>query len=129
NSKKIHIDIDPSSINKTVRVELPIIGDVAHVLEDMVRLWRAMPKKPETAQTQEWNEQIDRWRARNSFAYKNSNDVIMPQYALQRLYEASKGRETFITTEVGQHQMWAAQFFGFEQPNHWMTSGGLGTMG
>lgn len=81
------------------------------------------------AQTADWWLQIERWRARNSFAYKNSNDVIMPQYALQRLYEASKGRETFITTEVGQHQMWAAQFFGFEEPNHWMTSGGLGTMG
>ncbi|ANV23300.1 acetolactate synthase 3 large subunit [Agrobacterium sp. CMT1] len=129
NSKKIHIDIDPSSINKTVRVDVPIIGDVSHVLEDMVRLWRALPKKPEKAQTAEWWSQIERWRARNSFAYKNSNDVIMPQYALQRLYEASKGRDTYITTEVGQHQMWAAQFFGFEEPNHWMTSGGLGTMG
>jgi acetolactate synthase-1/2/3 large subunit len=129
NSKKIHIDIDPSSINKTVRVDVPIIGDVSHVLEDMVRLWRALPKKPEKAQTADWWAQIERWRARNSFAYKNSNDVIMPQYALQRLYEASKGRDTYITTEVGQHQMWAAQFFGFEEPNHWMTSGGLGTMG
>lgn len=129
NSRKIHIDIDPSSINKNVRVDIPIVGDVGRVLEDMVRLWRAQAKKPEKAQTQEWHQQIARWRARNSFAYKNSSDVIMPQYAIQRLYEASKGRKTIITTEVGQHQMWAAQFFGFEAPNRWLTSGGLGTMG
>jgi len=129
NSRKVHIDIDPSSINKNVRVDIPIIGDVGHVLEDMVRLWRALPKKPEKAQAAEWRSSIETWRARKSFSYKNSNDVIMPQYALERLAEATKGRETFITTEVGQHQMWAAQFFGFEEPNHWMTSGGLGTMG
>jgi acetolactate synthase-1/2/3 large subunit len=129
NSKKIHIDIDPSSINKNVRVDVPIVGDVGRILEDMVRLWRALPSKPEKSQTEEWNANIARWRARKSFGYKNSKDVIMPQYAIQRLYEASKGRDTYITTEVGQHQMWAAQFFGFEEPNHWMTSGGLGTMG
>ncbi len=129
NSRKIHIDIDPSSINKNVRVDIPIVGDVGRVLEDMVRLWRALPKQPEKAQTEDWHRQIDRWRARNSFAFKNSADVIMPQYAIQRLYEASKGRKTIITTEVGQHQMWAAQFFGFEAPNRWLTSGGLGTMG
>jgi len=122
-------DIQFATGTYTVRVDVPVIGDVGHVLEDMVRLWRALPKKPEKAQTADWWAQIERWRARNSFAYKNSNDVIMPQYALQRLYEASKGRDTYITTEVGQHQMWAAQFFGFEEPNHWMTSGGLGTMG
>ena len=113
----------------TVRVDVPILGDVGRVLEDMVRLWRALPKKPEKSQTQDWHEGIARWRGRNSFAYKMSNDVIMPQYAIQRLYELSKGRDTYITTEVGQHQMWAAQFFGFEEPHHWMTSGGLGTMG
>ncbi|PZU81046.1 MAG: acetolactate synthase 3 large subunit [Shinella sp.] len=129
NSKKIHIDIDPSSINKNVRVDVPITGDVGNVLEDMVRLWRALPKKPEAAQTAEWKESIARWRARRSFAYTPSKDVIMPQYAIERLYHLTKDRDTYITTEVGQHQMWAAQFFGFEKPNRWMTSGGLGTMG
>ncbi|YBV98352.1 acetolactate synthase 3 large subunit [Phyllobacteriaceae bacterium JZ32] len=129
NSKKIHIDIDPSSINKTVRVDVPVIGDVERVLEDMVRQWRASQKKPEKQAIADWWAQIDKWRARNSLAYTPNKDVIMPQYAIQRLYELTKGRDTYITTEVGQHQMWAAQFFGFESPNHWMTSGGLGTMG
>ncbi|GAB1582426.1 acetolactate synthase 3 large subunit [Phyllobacterium phragmitis] len=129
NSKKIHIDIDPSSINKTVRVDVPVIGDVERVLEDMVRQWRASQKKPEKQAIADWWAQIDKWRARNSLAYAPNKDIIMPQYAIQRLYELTKGRDTYITTEVGQHQMWAAQFFGFESPNHWMTSGGLGTMG
>jgi len=128
NSKKIHIDIDPSSINKNVRADIGILGDVGRVLEDLVRLWRA------TANTDKktlypWWEQIARWRARDSLAYKPSNDVIMPQYAIERLYELTKDRDTYITTEVGQHQMWAAQHFHFDKPNHWMTSGGLGTMG
>ncbi len=128
NSKKIHIDIDPSSINKNVRADVPIIGDVGRVLEDMVRLWRA------TANTDKktlypWWEQIARWRARDSLAFKMNNDVIMPQYAVQRLYELTKHMDTYITTEVGQHQMWAAQHYHFEKPNRWMTSGGLGTMG
>lgn len=129
NSKKIHIDIDPSSINKNVRVDVPILGDVGSVLEDMVRLWRAAKKADDKARLAEWWEGIVKWRARNSLAYAANDDVIMPQYAIQRLYELSKGRDTYITTEVGQHQMWAAQFFGFEEPNRWMTSGGLGTMG
>ncbi|AOF88778.1 acetolactate synthase 3 large subunit [Sinorhizobium sp. RAC02] len=129
NSKKIHIDIDPSSINKNVRVDIPILGDVGNVLEDMVRLWRAGSKDYDRAVQADWWTSITKWRARNSFAYKQSNDVIMPQYAIQRLYELTKDRDTYITTEVGQHQMWAAQFYGFEQPNRWMTSGGLGTMG
>jgi acetolactate synthase I/II/III large subunit len=129
NSKKIQIDIDPSSINKTVHVDVGIIGDVGNVLEDMVRLWRALPTKPEPKRLDGWWDDINRWRGRNSFAYKMSNDVIMPQYAIQRLYELTKDRDTYITTEVGQHQMWAAQFYGFEEPNRWMTSGGLGTMG
>jgi len=128
NSKKIHIDIDPSSINKNVRVDIPIVGDVGHVLEDMVRLWRATVKADRKALAPWW-AQIDRWRTRDSLAYTPNADVIMPQFAIQRLFEATKGRETFITTEVGQHQMWAAQHFGFDKPNHWMTSGGLGTMG
>ena len=129
NSKKIHIDIDPSSINKTVRVDVPIIGDIGNVLEDMVRVWRASAKDADKARMAEWWEGIVRWRGRNSLAYKMNDDVIMPQYAIQRLYEATKHRDTYITTEVGQHQMWAAQFYGFEHPNRWMTSGGLGTMG
>ncbi len=127
-SKKIHIDIDPSSINKNVRVDVPILGDVGHVLEDMVRLWRASAKADRN-RLGSWWEQIERWRARDSLAYRPNDDVIMPQYAIQRLYEATKGRDTYITTEVGQHQMWAAQHFGFEEPNRWLTSGGLGTMG
>src|SRR5690606_14890587 len=103
-------------------------GDVGRVLEDLVRLWRPTAKADKAA-LKPWWAQIEKWRARDSLAYRPNDDVIMPQYAIQRLYEATKSRETFITTEVGQHQMWAAQHFGFEKPNHWMTSGGLGTMG
>ena len=128
NSKRIHIDIDPSSINKIVRTDIGILGDVGHVLEDMVRLWRAS-KKTDRSQLADWWTQISKWRGRNSLAYAANSDVIMPQYAIQRLYELTKDRDTYITTEVGQHQMWAAQFYGFEEPNRWMTSGGLGTMG
>ncbi|WP_374831810.1 acetolactate synthase 3 large subunit [Paenochrobactrum pullorum] len=128
-SKKIHIDIDASSINKTVRVDLPIIGDVAHVLEDMNRQIRASSTSQDKNALGGWWDQIKRWRARNSLAYKTNNDVIMPQYALERLNELTKKHKTFITTEVGQHQMWAAQFIHFDEPNRWMTSGGLGTMG
>ncbi len=129
NSKKIHIDIDPSSINKNVRVDLPIIGDVAHVLEAMVSIWRDSGAKADPAALADWTAKIDRWKARNCLAYRQDGDVIMPQHAVKRLYELTKHRKTFITTEVGQHQMWAAQFYGFEEPNRWMTSGGLGTMG
>ncbi|WP_136656361.1 acetolactate synthase 3 large subunit [Nitratireductor sp. XY-223] len=129
NSKKIHIDIDPSSINKNVHVDIPILGDCGHVLEDMVRLWRASSAPAENKALAGWWEQIDKWRARNSLAYAPNKDVIMPQYAMQRLYDLTRDRDTYITTEVGQHQMWAAQFYGFEEPNRWMTSGGLGTMG
>ena len=127
-SRKIHIDIDPSSINKNVPVEVPILGDVGLVLEDMVRLWRATARTDKKALAPWW-EQIDKWRARDSLAYAPNDDVIMPQYAVQRLYELTKHRDVYVTTEVGQHQMWAAQHFGFEEPNRWMTSGGLGTMG
>ena len=128
NSRKIHIDIDPSSINKNVHVEVPVIGDVGRVLEDMVRLWRAAGQSDRKALAPWW-EQIQRWRARDSFAYRENREVIMPQHAVRRLYELTKGPNTYITTEVGQHQMWAAQHYGFDQPNRWMTSGGLGTMG
>jgi acetolactate synthase I/II/III large subunit len=128
-SKKIHVDIDPSSINKNVKVDIPIVGDCAHVLEDMVRLWRAGAIQPDKKSLQAWWAQIDKWRARKSLAYRSSGDVIKPQYAIQRLYELTKDKDCYITTEVGQHQMWAAQFYGFQEPNRWMTSGGLGTMG
>jgi acetolactate synthase-1/2/3 large subunit len=128
-SKKIHIDIDPSSINKNVKADLAIVGDCAHVLEDMVRLWRQSAVVPDKKALQAWWEQIGQWRAKNSLAFRNSNEIIKPQYAIQRLYEQTKDRDTYITTEVGQHQMWAAQFYPFQEPNRWMTSGGLGTMG
>ncbi|MEA2963634.1 MAG: acetolactate synthase large subunit [Alphaproteobacteria bacterium] len=128
-SKKIHVDIDPSSINKNVKVDIPIIGDCAHVLEDMVRLWRSGAMHEDKKALDAWWKQIETWRSRRSLAYKNSNEIIKPQYAIQRLYELTKDRDTYITTEVGQHQMWAAQFYRFEEPNRWMTSGGLGTMG
>jgi acetolactate synthase-1/2/3 large subunit len=128
-SRKIHVDIDPSSINKNVKVDLPIIGDCAHVLEDMVRLWRTGSVTPDKAALAGWWKEIGKWRARKSLAYRGSNEIIKPQYAIQRLYELTRGRDVYITTEVGQHQMWAAQFFHFEEPNRWMTSGGLGTMG
>jgi acetolactate synthase-1/2/3 large subunit len=128
-SKKIHVDIDPSSINKNVRVDLPIIGDCGHVLEDMVRLWRSTARQSDKQALAGWWKQIDKWRARRSLSFRNSNEIIKPQYAIQRLYELTRNRDTYITTEVGQHQMWAAQFYRFEEPNRWMTSGGLGTMG
>jgi acetolactate synthase I/II/III large subunit len=128
-SRKIHIDIDPSSINKNVKVDLGIVGDCANVLDDMVRLWRETHATPDRAALKAWWGQIDKWRGRKSLAYRGSADIIKPQYAIERLYAATRDRDVYITTEVGQHQMWAAQFFRFEEPNRWMTSGGLGTMG
>ncbi len=128
-SRKIHVDIDPSSINKNIRVEIPIIGDVANVLEDMLAEWRAQKPKVDKAALKAWWSQIETWRARKSLSYRANRDLIMPQYAVQRLYAATRGHDVYITTEVGQHQMWAAQYFRFEDPNRWMTSGGLGTMG
>jgi acetolactate synthase I/II/III large subunit len=128
-SKKIHIDIDPSSINKNVKVDLGIVGDCAHVLRQLLDAWRARDLAPDKAALAKWWAQIDKWRSRKSLSFKNSKDVIKPQYAVQRLYELTKARDTYITTEVGQHQMWAAQHYHFEAPNRWMTSGGLGTMG
>src|SRR6185436_3792446 len=109
--------------------DIPIVGDCAHVLEDMIRLWRADGKQANKQALGLWWKQIDKWRARKSLAYRPSNQIIKPQYAIQRLYELTKDKDVYITTEVGQHQMWAAQFFHFEEPNRWMTSGGLGTMG
>ena len=128
-SKKIHIDIDPSSINKNVQVDIPVIGDAAHVLEDMIRIWKARQKRPDAAALKDWWSQINMWRKRDCLHYTRTDKIIKPQYALERLREAVKGRDHYITTEVGQHQMWAAQFLAFDEPNRWMTSGGLGTMG
>jgi acetolactate synthase-1/2/3 large subunit len=129
NSKKIHVDIDPSSISKTVKADIPVIGDCGYVLEEMLRVWKARSPQIDKKALKAWWAKIGEWRARDCLKYKNRKDVIMPQYAIQRLYELTKNRDTYITTEVGQHQMWAAQFYKFEEPNRWMTSGGLGTMG
>ncbi|MGE5501441.1 MAG: acetolactate synthase 3 large subunit [Ignavibacteriales bacterium] len=128
-SHKIHIDIDPSSINKNVRVEVGIVGDAASVLEDMIAVWKAKGYQANRQALDGWWRQIDEWRARRSLRYRPSDEVIKPQFAIERLYAAVKDRDHYITTEVGQHQMWAAQFFHFQEPNRWMTSGGLGTMG
>jgi acetolactate synthase-1/2/3 large subunit len=128
-SRKIHVDIDPSSINKVIHVEVPIVGDVTRVLEEALKLWRARGRKTNKEGLAKWWGRIADWRAVNCLSFKNSDKVIKPQYALQRLEALTKGMDRYITTEVGQHQMWAAQFLGFEDPNRWMTSGGLGTMG
>jgi acetolactate synthase-1/2/3 large subunit len=128
-SKKIHIDIDPSSINKNVRVDVPIVGDCAVVLEQIIDVWKMDGHQMDKGALIAWWAEIDAWRARRSLAYRRSNETIKPQYAVERLYHLTRNRDTYITTEVGQHQMWAAQHYHFEQPNRWMTSGGLGTMG
>jgi acetolactate synthase-1/2/3 large subunit len=129
NSRRIHIDIDPSSINKNVRADVPIIGDATQVLEDMIELWKSSAPQVDKQALKAWWKQIDVWRGRKSLAYKHSEDFIMPQYAIERLYHLTKDRDCYISTDVGQHQMWAAQFYHFEEPNRWLTSGGLGTMG
>jgi acetolactate synthase-1/2/3 large subunit len=129
-SKKIHIDIDPSSINKNVRVDLPLLGDSGRVLADLLAAVKAHNGRPDANARQKWWQQIDAWRGRDCLNYDRSRtDLIKPQYAIERLYALARERDPYITTEVGQHQMWAAQFFKFEKPYHWMTSGGLGTMG
>jgi acetolactate synthase-1/2/3 large subunit len=128
-SRKAHIDIDPSSINKVIRVDMPIIGDVGHVLEDILKVWKARGRKVNKEGLQKWWHQIEQWRAVDCLKYKPSEKTIRPQYAIDRLEQLTKGYDRYITTEVGQHQMWAAQYLGFEDPNRWMTSGGLGTMG
>ncbi len=151
NSKKIHVDIDASSINKVVRVHVPIIGDAGAVVEQMLRLWKEhfpmacraeasgdSPPSPESGSgataiarpaCEGWWDKIETWRARKSFSYKQDDKIIKPQYALDRLNELTKKHNTFVTTDVGQHQMWAAQFLKYDKPHHWLTSGGLGTMG
>ena len=129
NSKKIHLDIDPSQINKNVRVDLPIVADAAKAIREMLHFWKTQKRKVDAAALKDWWAEIDRWRARKSLSFKNSDALIKPQYAIDRLYALTRGRDVYVTTEVGQHQMWAAQRFKFEAPNRWMTSGGLGTMG
>ena len=126
NSKKIHIDIDPTSINKTIDVDVSVIGDCAHVLENILILWKSKGLKINTLK---WWDQINEWRKKKSLSYSKSKKTIKPQYAIERLYELTKNKDTYICTEVGQHQMWAAQHYHFVEPNRWMTSGGLGTMG
>ncbi|MGE3302366.1 MAG: acetolactate synthase 3 large subunit [Hyphomonadaceae bacterium] len=128
-SRKIHVDIDPSSINKNVRVDLAVVGDAGAALEALLAAWRKLARKPDKSALKPWWDQIAAWRARNSFGYAPDAHVIKPQQAIERLYAATRGRDVYITTEVGQHQMWAAQLYKFEEPNRWMTSGGLGTMG
>ena len=129
-SKKAHIDIDPSSINKVIATDVPIIGDVGHVLEDLLKVWKSRGRKVNREAVGHWWKQIEEWKAVNCLAYKPSNgSPIRPQHAVARLEALTKGMDRYVTTEVGQHQMWAAQYMGFEDPNRWMTSGGLGTMG
>ncbi|MDG1727338.1 MAG: acetolactate synthase 3 large subunit [Emcibacteraceae bacterium] len=128
-SKKIHIDIDRSSINKIIPVEVPVVGDVAAVFEVIIKLWKKGKHKLDADALKAWWGEIEENRARNCLGYAKRNDVIMPQYALERLQELTKDKDVYYTTEVGQHQMWAAQYLHFEEPNRWMTSGGLGTMG
>jgi len=128
-AKKIHVDIDQSSINKNVYVDVPIVGDAATVLEEMIAIWKERGYKPNTKAVAEWWNRIDEWRGRDCLAFKQEGQIIMPQHAIKRLFEKTQDKDVYITTEVGQHQMWAAQYFGFEEPHRWMTSGGLGTMG
>jgi len=128
-STKIHVDIDPSSINKNVAVDLPIVGDVECVVDALMAGWEARGAEPDSKALANWWTQIDQWRSVDCLRFQQGDEVIKPQYAIKRLYEMTRERDTYITTEVGQHQMWAAQFYGFEAPNRWLTSGGLGTMG
>lgn len=129
NSKKIHIDIDRSSINKIIPVEVPVVGDVAAVLEVMIKLWKKGKHKLDADALKAWWGEIEERKARKCLAYAQRDGAIMPQYAVERLQELTKDKDVYFTTEVGQHQMWAAQYLHFEEPNRWMTSGGLGTMG
>ena len=126
--KIIHIDIDPASISKRVKVDVPIVGDVKQVLTDMLGVLAASKQKPDAANLKTWWQQIDTWRSRKSLTYKNSDELIKPQFVIEKLYEITRG-EAFITSDVGQHQMWAAQYYKFDKPRQWINSGGLGTMG
>jgi len=127
--KIIHIDIDPSSISKRVRVDIPIVGDTKDVLQEMLAHLRENPARPDVSALSSWWSQINEWRKRECLAYKRSADVIKPQYVVETLGELTRGQDVYITSDVGQHQMWAAQFYRFEEPRRWINSGGLGTMG
>ena len=129
NSKKIHVDIDPSSINKNIRVDVPIVGDAKTVMEQILAAWKKRAAKPDGDALAAWWRQIDAWREVKCLDFETNDSIIKPQQAIRRLFELTRDRDPFITTEVGQHQMWAAQHFDFFAPNRWMTSGGLGTMG
>ena len=128
-SVKAHIDIDPSSINKVIKADIPIVGDVAHVLEDILKVWKSRGRKTNAEAVEKWWKQIEEWKAVDCLKFRQEGKTIKPQYAISRLEELTKNHDRYICTEVGQHQMWAAQYLGFEGPNRWMTSGGLGTMG
>ena len=131
-SKKVHIDIDPSSINKIIKVDLALVGDVFEVIKSTIKTLNKKKinfAKSNKQQISNWWQQIQKWRSKDSLGFTNSEETIKPQFAVQRLYELTKNQDTYITTEVGQHQMWAAQHYKFNKPNRWMTSGGLGTMG
>ena len=128
-STRAHIDIDPSSINKVIKTDIPIVGDIAHVLEDVLKIWKSRGRKTNREGIEKWWAQINEWKKVNCLAFTQAGKTIKPQYALQRLEELTKDHDRYICTEVGQHQMWAAQYLGFNDPNRWMTSGGLGTMG
>jgi acetolactate synthase I/II/III large subunit len=127
--KIIHIDIDPSSISKRVKVDIPIVGDVKDVLQELVAQIKDSPTKPDGAALVAWWRQINDWRKQNCLTYKNSTEVIKPQFVVEKLWELTKGTDAYITSDVGQHQMWAAQYYRFEEPRRWINSGGLGTMG
>ena len=129
NSVKAHVDIDPSSINKVIRCDIPIVGDVAHVLEDILKVWKARGRKSNGAAVSRWQSQISEWRKADCLGFDASTKSIKPQFALERLQALTNEHDRYITTEVGQHQMWAAQYLHFNDPNRFMTSGGLGTMG
>ncbi|MDX1608974.1 MAG: biosynthetic-type acetolactate synthase large subunit [Halofilum sp. (in: g-proteobacteria)] len=125
----IHVDVDPSSISKTVHVDVPIVGDVKHVMRDMLNVLRASKRRPDSEAIDTWWGQIKRWAATDCLAFDRESELIKPQYVIEKLYELTKDRETYVTSDVGQHQMWAAQFYKFDQPRRWINSGGLGTMG
>ena len=129
NATKIHIDIDQSSINKNVLADVPIVGDAERVLKTLIECWKSKKLSPEDDKLSQWWNEINSWRGKECLKFDQQGKIIKPQFAIKRLFEKTKDKEVFISTEVGQHQMWAAQYFGFDKPNRWMTSGGLGTMG
>lgn len=129
NATKIHIDIDQSSINKNILADVPIVGDAERVLKTLIECWKSKKLSPKDDKLSQWWNEINSWRGKECLKFDQQGKIIKPQFAIKRLFEKTKDKEVFISTEVGQHQMWAAQYFGFDKPNRWMTSGGLGTMG